>query len=156
MRRRRSNRRPGRGAWPGGRRRFARPKDQRLLHRDPVGQGIEQRPRHRLHNRGPAYSDKGQHDRAIQDYDQAIKLNRSYAGAYSDRGIAYSAKGQHDRAIQDYDQAIKLDPSDAIVFNNRGISYRAKGQHDRAIQDYDQAIKLNRSYAIATTIAARL
>ena len=62
-------------------------------------------------NRGSAYSDKGQHDRAIQDYDQAIKLNPSNARAYYNRGIAYSAKGQHDRAIQDYDQAIKLDPS---------------------------------------------
>ena len=96
-------------------------------------------------NRGFAYGTKGQHDRAIQDYDQAIKLDPSDAIAYYNRGIAYSAKGQLDRAIQDYDQAIKLDPNYAHAFYNRGNAYSAKGQHDRAIQDYDQAIKLNPS-----------
>ena len=91
---------------------------------------------------------QGQHDRAIQDYDQAIKLDPSDAIVYNNRGIAYSTKGQHDRAIQDYDQAIKLNPSDATAFNNRGLAYSAKGQLDRAIQDYDQAIKLDPSDAI--------
>jgi tetratricopeptide (TPR) repeat protein len=94
-----------------------------------------------FYNRGNAYRPKGQHDRAIQDYDQAIKLNPNYALAYNNRGIAYGAKGQHDRAIQDFDQAIKLDPSYAKAFNNRGAAYRDKGQIDRAIQDFDQATR---------------
>ena len=57
-------------------------------------------------NRGFAYGTKGQHDRAIQDYDQAIKLDPSNAVVFSNRGRAYDAEGQLDRAIQDYDQAI--------------------------------------------------
>ena len=58
---------------------------------------------------GPAQAQ--QHDRAIQDFDQAIKLNPNYAIAFYNRGNAYRLKGQHDRAIQDLDQAIKLNPS---------------------------------------------
>jgi tetratricopeptide (TPR) repeat protein len=64
-------------------------------------------------NRGLAYRAKGEHDRAIQDYDEAIKLNPNLAIAFYNRGLAYGAKGQHDRAIQDFDQAIRLNPSDA-------------------------------------------
>jgi tetratricopeptide (TPR) repeat protein len=99
--------------------------------------------------RGAAYSNKGEFDRAIQDYDQAIKLNPNRAAAFYNRGIDYRNKGQTDRAIQDYDQAIKLDPSFAQFFNNRGSAYHHKGEPDRAIQNYDQAIKLNPTYAAA-------
>ena len=88
-----------------------------------------------FNNRGFAYLNKGQYDRAIQDLDQAIKLNPRDANAFNNRGRAYNSKGQHDRAIPDLDQAIKLNPSDAKVFNNRGLSYSGKGQYDRAIQD---------------------
>ena len=73
-------------------------------------------------NRGIAYDNKGQYDRAIQDYDQAIKLNPSNAIAFSARGVAYGNKGQYDRAIQDHDQAIKLNPNYADAFYNRGVA----------------------------------
>jgi lipoprotein NlpI len=94
-----------------------------------------------FNNRGNAYDDKKQYDRAIQDYDQAIKLNPNYALAFLNRGNAYQNKDQYDRAIQDYDQAIKLNPNYALAFYNRGLAYDDKKQYDRAIQDYDQAIQ---------------
>ena len=128
---------------------FARPTDQRLHHRDPVGQGIEQRPRLRLQQSRQRLPPKGQHDRAIQDYDQAIKLNPSYAIAYNNRGFAYGAKGEHDRAIQDLRPGHQARPERRHAYDNRGFAYGAKGQHDRAIQDYDQAIKLNPNFALA-------
>src|SRR5258707_5821265 len=37
-------------------------------------------------NRGNAYFGKAQYDRAIQDLDQAIKLDPDYAAAFSNRG----------------------------------------------------------------------
>ena len=106
-----------------------------------------------FNNRGTAYNDKGQYDRAIQDFDQAIRLDPNYALAFNNRGIAYDDKGQYDRAIQDYDQAIKLDPNYASLQQPRH-AYDDKGQYDRAIQDYDQAIKLDPNYARPSTIAA--
>ena len=99
-----------------------------------------------FYNRGVSYGAKGEHDRAIADYDQAIKLKPDYPDAFVHRGISYGAKGEHGRAIADYDQAIKLKPDYAIAFVHRGISYGAKGEYDRAIANYDQAIKLNPDY----------
>jgi tetratricopeptide (TPR) repeat protein len=95
-----------------------------------------------LTNRGRAYDEKGQHDRAIRDYDQAIRLDATQAETFINRGRAYGDTGQYDRAIQDFDQAIRLNPNISIGFNNRGVAYLRKGQYDRAIQDYTEAIRL--------------
>ena len=45
----------------------------------------------------------GQSQRAIRDYDEAIRLNPQLALAYMDRGSAYGHLGQSQRAIQDGD-----------------------------------------------------
>jgi tetratricopeptide (TPR) repeat protein len=99
--------------------------------------------------RGNAYYGKGDQDRAILDYNQAIRLNPSDANSRSNRGAAYARKGDYDRAIEDYDEVVRLNPSHADAFSNRGVAYARKGDYDRAIEDYDEAIRLNPKHAIA-------
>jgi lipoprotein NlpI len=94
-------------------------------------------------NRGRAYTVKGDPDRAIADFNQAIGINPKNAVFYNNRGIAYRNKGDFDRAIADYTQAISLNPKHHDAYYNRGIAYRNKDDFDRAIADYSQAISLN-------------
>jgi len=102
-----------------------------------------------FYNRGAAYADNKDYDRAIADNDQAIRLDPSSAIAFYNRGVAYADKKDYDRAIADYDQAIRLDPNYAHAFNNRGVAYESKKDYDRAIADYDQAIRIDPNYADA-------
>ena len=90
--------------------------------------------------------DKGEYDRAIADYDRAIGINPSFAGAYNGRGNAYWLKGEHDRAIADYGQAIALNPRNAEAYFNRGNAYADKGENIRAIEDIDNALRLSSDY----------
>ena len=64
-----------------------------------------------FNNRGNAYRDKGQYDRAIEDYDQAIRLNPNYAEAYNNRGLAKRAKGDFAGGDADIAKAKQLNPS---------------------------------------------
>ncbi|MBD3879512.1 MAG: tetratricopeptide repeat protein [Quinella sp. 1Q5] len=94
-------------------------------------------------NRGNAYLDLKQYERAIQDYDKAIQLNPNHEMAYNNRGLAYGKLGQKDKEIQDYESAIKLNPNYAGSYYNRGGYYLELKQYERAIQDYSKAIELN-------------
>ncbi|MDE0469737.1 MAG: tetratricopeptide repeat protein, partial [Candidatus Poribacteria bacterium] len=93
-------------------------------------------------NRGTGYAEKGEYDKAIADYGEAIRLNSEFAIAYNNRGYTYKEKGEYDKAITDYDEAIRLEPEDANVYINRGYAYYAKSEYDKAIADCNKAIEL--------------
>jgi tetratricopeptide (TPR) repeat protein len=101
-----------------------------------------------FNSRGIAHRLKGDLDRALQDYGQAIKLNGKFAVAFNNRGVAYDKKGDYDRAIQDFDQSIKLKPSAEAHFN-RGNAHLGKSQYAAAIDDYNAALKLQGDFAPA-------
>src|SRR5215510_13623432 len=102
-----------------------------------------------FYKRANGYYERGQYDRAIEDYNQAIRLNPNHANAFSNRGVAYGRKGDYDRAVENYDEAIRLNPKHAAALYGRGNAYRRKGDYDRAIENYDEALRLNPKHANA-------
>jgi tetratricopeptide (TPR) repeat protein len=102
-----------------------------------------------LYQRGTAYYAKGDHDRAIADLNEAIRLEPNFVAALTARGTAYYAKRDYDRAIDEYSEAIRLYPKNAAAFYNRGSAYAAKGHQDDAIADYNEAIRLEPKFVAA-------
>src|ERR1051326_1637442 len=90
-------------------------------------------------NRGRAFADQGQFDRAIQDFNEAIRIDPNYADAFNNRGIAYSGKGDFGHAIENFDRAIQIDPNYAIAIFNRGLAEQNLGRKAEAARDFARA-----------------
>jgi tetratricopeptide (TPR) repeat protein len=65
--------------------------------------------------RASAYLAQRNYTRAIEDCDQAIRLDPKLANAFAGRGSAYRANNEFDRAIRDFDEAIRLNPNFAFA-----------------------------------------
>ena len=81
-------------------------------------------------DRGDAYFNKGEFDRAVADSDPDVLLDPKFARACNNRGEVYEARNDPDRALADFDQALKLDPSetDARAGRERVQATLARGK----------------------------
>lgn len=100
------------------------------------------------YNRGVEHYAQKNIDRALEDYNQSIRLDPNYPSAYYNRGIIYRQMNRLDDAIADYSSALRIQESHEF-YNNRGVAYERKGDKNRAIADYNSALRLKRDYAIA-------
>lgn len=107
-------------------------------------------------NRGAAFYFLKQYDRAIRDYDEALRLHPQYAYAYNNRGLAYRDLTQYHRAVQDYSEAIKLNPGFVDAYGNRGWAYEVLRQKRLALNDYLAALRLRPGDKVATAGLKRL
>jgi tetratricopeptide (TPR) repeat protein len=100
-------------------------------------------------NRGVAYRDQGNGEKALADFDRALAINPNYADAHNNRGLVLAERGDDKRAIRSYDRAIGIRPKFAEAYYNRGISLRHLGMGDRAFEDFSRAIEINPGYVKA-------
>ncbi len=97
-------------------------------------------------NRGRYYHSIQQNDKAISDYNNAIKLNSGYAFSYNNRGNIYRERGQDAAALSDYNIAIALEPNNYLPYSNRANIYKNRKENDKAMKDFLRSISLNPNY----------
>jgi tetratricopeptide (TPR) repeat protein len=119
-----------------------------------------------LRNRSWAYLLKRDHDAAIIDCTEALRLlpddRTNVYGCTYNRANAYDGKGDYDRAIEDYTQLLQFDTNSPNLFNSRGNAYTGKGAYALAMADYSRSIDLNTNISdvgdeldVGTTLANR-
>ena len=100
-------------------------------------------------NRASYYYDRGEYEKALADYDSALRvqpsLGRAHASKrrsayFNDRAITYVRLGRYAEALADESEAIGLRPREASYYFNRGNIYFLAGRFPEARDDCDRAI----------------
>lgn len=110
-----------------------------------------------IHNeRGVAYSGNGQYDLAIEEFNNALKIDPLSFGTYNNRGIAFAKEGQFGAAIADFTRALEINQNDASTYYNRGLTYAFVNRFDLALADFNKSLALNPVNAAVYDARARI
>jgi tetratricopeptide (TPR) repeat protein len=101
--------------------------------------------------RGFAWLGKKKLAQAIDDFNEAIRIEPEDPRSYYGRGYAWSAKKEYEKARIDFDDAIRLDALFSSAYVGRGHAWNSQKEYDKAIADFDDAVRLEPKGASAFT-----
>ncbi len=92
---------------------------------------------------------KGDFERALPHYFEAVRLKPDFAAAHHDLGVVLSKKGRTSEAISELLLAVRYRPDYPEAYNNLGAVMVSQGKLDDAIIYITKAVELNPDYAEA-------
>jgi tetratricopeptide (TPR) repeat protein len=103
---------------------------------------------HNIHNNiGNTYDRVGKFVEAINELEEAIRLNPGYIEAHNNLAVAMFKNGDTDKAIKLLHKAKDLYPQYAEARSNLGNIYASLGRYDEAIMELEEAIRHKPGFA---------
>jgi tetratricopeptide (TPR) repeat protein len=90
--------------------------------------------------RGLAYWQSGQRERAVRDYDEAIRIAPQFGAALNNRADAYLKLGKASQGVPDIERALQIAPQDPIYNVTRGQIGQTLGDREGAMRDHEAAM----------------
>lgn len=91
----------------------------------------------------------GNYEEAIENFNQALAIDKTNAKALGDRGVARSRLEDYQGALKDYNQALAINGEAYEVYYNRGILQTNLKDYEKAVEDFSQAIAYKPNFARA-------
>jgi len=107
-------------------------------------------------NLGRALLNAGKMPEAIDQYEQALRIQPNFAPAHDSLANALVKEGQVDEAIRHYKLALRFDPGLADAHYDFAVALEKSGRVPEAIQQYAQALSLRPGYTAARSAVLRL
>jgi tetratricopeptide (TPR) repeat protein len=107
-------------------------------------------------SRGLAYQLMGSYEKALVDFDQAMKLYGSYAWAMAHRGLTCRLMGRYEEALAEFDRAIEADEQvmkNKWLLNERGLVLSNLERYEEAAECFSQAQGATPDHCLCYNIA---
>jgi type IV pilus assembly protein PilF len=106
---------------------------------------------------GAGYYERGQMDIAIEELDEAVKLDPGNARIYNIYGLVYAWMGENAKAEQNFQRALSLAPQDSEARQNWGWFLCTTGRARQSIPEFELAVAnpLYKAPEVALINAAR-
>jgi tetratricopeptide (TPR) repeat protein len=98
-----------------------------------------------LRQRGTAFMGRGDYLHAIEDFDQAIKLDPDNVDNYYQRGVAYLNDRRGTLALPDLSEVLRRNPQYVPALLVRGAMYVEEKEEAKARADFDMAVRADPS-----------
>lgn len=101
-----------------------------------------QRESARIHTElGAGYYAQKQPGIALEEFNDAVRIDPTYAQAYNGLGLVYAALNEDDKADASYKKSLQLDPGNSESHNNYGTFLCSRKRIDESIGQFLEAVK---------------
>jgi tetratricopeptide (TPR) repeat protein len=103
-------------------------------------------------NRAIIRMDRGDHDGALSDMNEVVRLLPRHAPVYYNRALLWQLKKDKDKALVDINKALEIDSKHTDALNSRGLLLLERGDYDGALRDFNEVVRLKPKYGHAYAI----
>jgi tetratricopeptide (TPR) repeat protein len=96
---------------------------------------------------GADYHYKGNLDKAVNRFEQAVKLDPKNEYAHNQLGILYGKKGKFDKAFREFLTVTDIDRQNTFAFLWVGILHLRKGEMNQAFERFNKIIQIDSNSA---------
>ncbi|XP_029358613.1 mitochondrial import receptor subunit TOM34 [Echeneis naucrates] len=97
---------------------------------------------HALKEEGNALVKKGEHQKAIEKYNQSLQFNPSEVTTYTNRALCFLSVKRFSDAIRDCDVALKIDSTNIKALYRRAQAQKELQEVDACVDDLNRLLKV--------------
>jgi tetratricopeptide (TPR) repeat protein len=98
---------------------------------------------------GKIFMEQGQHDKAIERFEEALKLDAKLADAHDYMGRCYMEQDVRERALEEFQRALDIDPDRWETHYHKGVVFGRMKKYREALEEYKKELELNPRYGAA-------
>ena len=107
-------------------------------------------------NQGCIEFERNNYDKAIKQFEQAIRADSEFAVAHYNLGCAYLEVKEYPKAISALGKAVAVNYKLKEAYYNLGITHLGKGAHKQAKSSIELALRIDKGYQRARTLLAAI
>ncbi len=98
-------------------------------------------------NLGQRYQQRGEYQKAIEEYQQAIAMRPNFHAAYNNLAVCYGKLKMYPEAEESLQKCIAINPKDFYAMNNLAVMYMHTGRMDDGLRMAEKAVATEPGYA---------